>query len=186
MLEALPIIAPTTPTHGVLQRVATLLLRLTGWRVVGVMPQAATLVLIVAPHTSNWDFPVGLVCGYASRILSIWPYGFLAKDSLFWWPLGPMLRWLGAIPVDRRAPNAVVDQMAVEFASRERFLLAITPEGTRRRTASWRSGFYHIARAARVPIVPVAFDYGRRECRIGTPLDRPVTSTPSGVPSQPR
>ena len=138
-----------------------------GWRVVGAMPRAPKLVVIVAPHTSNWDFPIGLACGYGSSLLSAWPYGFLAKDSLFRGPLGPVLRALGGIPIDRSAPGAVVDQMAAVFAGRERFLLAVTPEGTRKRMPFWKSGFYHIARAARVPIMPVAFDYGRRECRFG-------------------
>ncbi|MGH7674731.1 MAG: 1-acyl-sn-glycerol-3-phosphate acyltransferase [Gemmatimonadales bacterium] len=154
----------------VLQRLASLALRLARWRVVGVMPRAPKLVTIVAPHTSNWDFLVGLACGYGSGLLSAWPYGFLAKQSLFRWPLGLLLRALGGIPVDRTAPNAVVDQMAAFFAGRERFLLAITPEGTRKRTEFWRAGFYRIARAAGVPIMPVAFDYGRRECRFGEVL----------------
>ncbi len=141
------------------------------WRVVGVMPRAPKLVVIVAPHTSNWDFPIGLACGYGSGLLSAWPYGFLAKDSLFAWPLGSILRALGGIAIDRHAPNAVVDQMAAFFAGRERFLLTVTPEGTRQRTAFWKSGFYHIARAAGVPIMPVAFDYRRRECRFGEVIE---------------
>ena len=160
-------LAPSTQVHGLTQRLANLVLRLMGWRVVGVMPRVPKLVVIVAPHTSNWDFPIGLACGYGSGLLSAWPYGFLAKDSLFRWPLGPVLRALGGIPIDRSASSTVVDQMAAVFAGRERFLLVVTPEGTRKRTAFWKSGFYHIARAAGVPIMPVAFDYGRRECRFG-------------------
>jgi len=161
------VLAPSTQVHGLTQRLANLVLRLMGWRVVGVMPRVPKLVVIVAPHTSNWDFPIGLACGYGSGLLSAWPYGFLAKDSLFRWPLGPVLRALGGIPIDRSASSTVVDQMAAVFAGRERFLLVVTPEGTRKRTAFWKSGFYHIARAAGVPIMPVAFDYGRRECRFG-------------------
>ncbi|MGH7644195.1 MAG: lysophospholipid acyltransferase family protein [Gemmatimonadales bacterium] len=136
-----------------------------GWRVVGVMPRVPKLVVIVAPHTSNWDFPVGMACGYGSGLLSAWPHGLLAKQSLFVWPLGLVLHAVGGIPVNRSAPKAAVDQVAAFFAGRERFLLVITPEGTRKRTAFWKSGFYYIARAAGVPIMAVAFDYDRRECR---------------------
>ncbi len=167
MSARLAVLAPTTEPRGVGQRLAGLVLRLMRWRVVGTMPSVPRLVVIVAPHTSNWDFPVGLACGYGSGLLSSWPYGFLAKQSLFRWPLGHVLRALGGIAIDRSAPNAVVDQMAAVFAGRERFLLSVTPEGTRKRTAFWKSGFYHIARAAGVPLMPVAFDYGRRECRFG-------------------
>jgi len=161
------VLAPSTQARGLTQRGANLVLRLMGWRVVGVMPRAPKLVVIVAPHTSNWDFPIGLACGYGSGLLPRWPHGFLAKNSLFRGPLGSVLRALGGISIDRGAPGAVVDQMAAVFAGRERFLLSVTPEGTRKRAAVWKSGFYHIARAAGVPIMPIAFDYRRRECRFG-------------------
>ncbi|MGH7537456.1 MAG: lysophospholipid acyltransferase family protein [Gemmatimonadales bacterium] len=154
-----------------MQRAANLFCRLTGWRMVGELPTEPKLVLIVAPHTSNLDFPVGLMCGYASGVLLHWPYGFMAKDSLFRWPVGPVLRWLGGIPIDRSAPQDVVAQMVSVFERYERFLLTITPEGTRRRTSHWKSGFYRIASAARVPLVPVGFDYAHRECRFGPALE---------------
>ena len=140
------------------------------------MPNVPRAVVIVAPHTSNWDFAVGLVCGYAAGILSAWPYGFLVKASLFRGPVGAVRRRLGGIPIDRRAPHGVVGQLTDILGRRERFLLVITPEGTRKRTAHWKSGFYHIAFGAGVPIVPVAFDYARRLCRIGGAI------LPSGNP----
>jgi 1-acyl-sn-glycerol-3-phosphate acyltransferase len=124
-------------------------------------------VITVAPHTSNWDFFVGLACGYGAGILSRWPYGFFVKDVLFRGPLGAALRALGGISIDRSAPHDAVRRSVEVLRQRERYLLVITPEGTRRRTERWHAGFYHIARQAGVPVVPVAFDYGRRECRIG-------------------
>ncbi|HEU4647925.1 MAG TPA: 1-acyl-sn-glycerol-3-phosphate acyltransferase [Gemmatimonadales bacterium] len=137
----------------------------------GVRPTAPKFLIIVVPHTSNWDFLVGLACGYGAGLLSRWPYGFFVKDSLFRGPLGAALRGLGGIPINRRAPHDVVRKSVEKFATGQRYLLVITPEGTRRRTERWKSGFYHIAREALVPVVPVAFDYGRRECRIGAAME---------------
>ncbi len=134
-------------------------------------PTAPKYLIIVAPHTSNWDFLVGLACGYGAGILSRWPYGFFIKASLFRGPLAPAFAALGGIPIDRSAPHDAVRRAVEILARRERYMLAITPEGTRRRTESWRTGFYHIAREAGVPVVPVAFDYGRRECRIGPAVE---------------
>ncbi|HEX7940282.1 MAG TPA: 1-acyl-sn-glycerol-3-phosphate acyltransferase, partial [Gemmatimonadaceae bacterium] len=88
----------------------------------------------------------------------------------FWGPLAPVFRALGGIPIDRSARHEAVPRSTAILRQRSRYLLVLTPEGTRRRTESWHAGFYHIARGAGVPVVPVAFDYGRRECRIGAAL----------------
>jgi 1-acyl-sn-glycerol-3-phosphate acyltransferase len=128
-------------------------------------------VIIVAPHTSNWDFLVGLACGYGAGILSRWPYGFFIKAALFRGPLAPVLRALGGIPIDRSAPHDAVHRAAEILRGRPRYMLAITPEGTRRRTERWRTGFYHIARSVGVPVVPASFDYAKRECRIGPAVE---------------
>ena len=150
------------------QRVARFLLPLVGWSVEGDLPDAPKFVIVVAPHTSNWDVPVGLLCAYALGLLFPWPYGFMVKAPVFRWPLvGPLVRWLGGIPIDRRAPNNVVDQMADAFQQHERLMLAITPEGTRKKTTYWKSGFYHIALKARVPIVLAYLDYGRKVSGLG-------------------
>lgn len=125
------------------------------------------MVLIVAPHTSAWDLVVGLAAKLALRL----DVHYLAKHTLFRWPLGGLLRDTGAIPVDRSSHHGVVEQMRREFASREHLLLALAPEGTRHRVEEWKSGFYHIAEEAEVPIVPVALDYGRRRISIGSPLE---------------
>jgi len=169
MTTPLPVIAPKTP-EGLLERIANRLLRLIRWRVVGTMPQMPKSVVIVAPHTSNWDLPLGLILGFASGVLRRWPYGFMMKHTAFRWPVAGLMRAIGGLPIDRSRPHDLVTQMADELRGRERFLLVITPEGTRKRTEYWKSGFYHIAAAAGVPIIPITFDYPRRECRIGEPI----------------
>jgi len=135
------------------------LLRLFGWRVIYLPPPGPKAVIIVYPHTSNWDFPIGILARSTIRL----PIGFAGKDSLFRRPFGPVFRWLGGIPVDRSKRTGFTGQMAAEFAKRERFYLAIAPEGTRRATAELKSGFYRLARAAGVPVGCAFIDYLRRE-----------------------
>ncbi|HVZ48108.1 MAG TPA: lysophospholipid acyltransferase family protein [Gemmatimonadaceae bacterium] len=136
-------------------------LRLAGWRFAGDVPDLPKVVFIVAPHTSNWDFIVG-VAGMFALGLRI---TFLGKASLFRWPLGPVMRWLGGFPVDRSAAHNVVDQ-TVDLVRRSRHIaLGLAPEGTRRKRARWRTGFHYVAAGAGVPIVPVALDYGTRTIR---------------------
>jgi len=160
-------LAPPPEPRSLTERLGYVALRLFRWRVIGVRPTAPRFVIIVAPHTSNWDFPVGLACGYGAGLLSRWPYGFFIKAELFRGPLVPVFRSLGGIPIDRSAPHEAVQRSVEILRRRKRYALVITPEGTRRRTEHWHSGFYHIARNAGLPVVPVCFDYGRRECRIG-------------------
>lgn len=143
---------------------AQALLRLAGWRLRFDGLPARQGVLIVYPHTSNWDFVVGILAKWGIGITVT----FWGKDSLFRLPLfGRWLRWLGGVPVDRASANGIVGQMARELvAAREqgRFLwLALAPEGTRRHATAWRSGFYHVAREARVPLGLVFLDYRQRE-----------------------
>ena len=143
------------------------LLRLGGWQVRFDGLPARQGVAIVYPHTSNWDFVVGILAKWSIGI----PVTFWGKDSLFRVPLfGRWLRWIGGVPVDRSSPQGIVGQMAGALCSaREegRFLwLALAPEGTRRLGAAWRSGFYHVALQAQVPLGLVTLDYGRRELAI--------------------
>jgi len=142
---------------------ARLLLRLAGWRVRFDGLPSGQGVIVVYPHTSNWDFIVG--------ILAKWSIGisvhFWAKDSLFRWPVfGPWLRRLGGIPVDRSAPQGIVGDMARRLrAARDegRFMwLALTPEGTRGYRDSWKSGFYQVATQSQMPLGLVYFDYAER------------------------
>ena len=123
------------------------------------MPPLPKFVVIVAPHTSNWDFFIGIATVYALGIR----ISFLGKDSLFRGPLGPMMRWLGGIAVDRSVSRDRVSEMVDVFRSRDRLVVGLTPEGTRKKVGDWKTGFYHVARGANVPIVPVAFDYSQKK-----------------------
>lgn len=159
---------PTVPrTGGALSRgVGRAVLRASGWRLVGSFPDLPKFVIIVAPHTSNWDFPVGLAAKMALRL----KVTFLAKNSLFTFPLGILMRGVGGMPVDRSASHDLVTGIVSEFRTRDQLVLVVAPEGTRRKVERWKTGFYHIARGAAVPIVPVALDWGNRTVRIGKPF----------------
>ncbi|NNG15197.1 MAG: hypothetical protein HKM89_01870, partial [Gemmatimonadales bacterium] len=126
MIEPIQTLAPKAP-HGLVERIANTLLKLIRWRVVGTEPQIPKFVAIVAPHTSNWDLPLGLVCGFATGLLRRWPYGFMMKDVVFRWPVTGLARRIGGLPIDRSRPHDIVPQMAAVFHGRDRFLLAITP-----------------------------------------------------------
>jgi 1-acyl-sn-glycerol-3-phosphate acyltransferase len=141
-----------------------------GWTILGSLPDVPGLVAVVAPHTSNWDFLVGILLAYALGVPWRWRFRFMAKHSLFVWPVGGFLRWLGGMPIDRATSQDVVGRVTQIFKQDTRFLLAVSPEATRQRATHWKSGFYYIALEASVPMVPVALDYGRRECRIGEPI----------------
>ena len=142
------------------------MMRITGWTFVGELPEIPKFVIIVAPHTSNWDFFAGLWALFALDLKSQW----FGKASLFRPPLGFFMRAINGRPVRRDTPEGVVAQMAAAVRAEEQFVLTITPEGTRKSVDQWRTGFYRIAEAAHVPIVPVAFDWSRREIRISAPV----------------
>lgn len=158
-------LGPRVPqTRGtVLRGVGRLLLRLAGWKFEGAMPNAPQFVVIVAPHTSNWDFPIGLIAKWAIGLDA----GWLGKDTLFRGPLGWFMRANGGVPVDRVNRHNVVEQSVDVFRTRERFVLVLAPEGTRKKVSGWRSGFWHVAHDARVPVCCVALDWGRRVVRLG-------------------
>lgn len=153
---------PASRGNVLTHTLAVLAMRLFGWRFTGEdFPDERKFVLIVAPHTSNWDFPVGVMAMYAIGLRGT----FLGKDSLFKFPLGLLMRFLGGFPVDRASKNDVVTQ-TVDLVSRlDRVIVVLSPEGTRKRTERWRTGFYWIAHKAGIPICPVAFDYSRKEFR---------------------
>lgn len=140
-----------------------------GWRVEGGIPDIPRMVLIVAPHTSNWDFLTGIWVKLAMRMGA----RFVGKHTLFRWPLGVVMRWLGGVPVDRTAAAGFVEEAARAVREAERMTLVIAPEGTRRRTENWKSGFYWIAMAAGAPIVLAGFDYPRKVVIFG-PLIEPT------------
>ena len=139
-------------------------LRLFGWELQAPPPVIPLkFVFIAAPHTSGWDLPFMLATAYALGIRISW----LGKHGLFEPPLGWLLRRLGGIPVDRRVPHHVVSRTAEMFRSHERLVLAVPPEGTRRKVKYWRSGFYHIALQSAVPIGLGFLDYPTKRCGLG-------------------
>lgn len=138
-----------------------------GWQAAGVVPQDRKAVIVAAPHTSNWDFPYFL--GLTTD-LGITPH-FMAKDSLFHWPMGGFMRDMGGIPVTRDAGRNYVQAMVDAFAAQEDFLLVLAPEGTRSTAQHWRTGFYQIAMAAGVPIWFGYMDYARKTGGIGPRLE---------------
>ncbi|MBI4989206.1 MAG: 1-acyl-sn-glycerol-3-phosphate acyltransferase [Rhodocyclales bacterium] len=143
-------------------RLCAALLRLFGWRVRLVWPPVPKAVVIVYPHTSNWDFVVGILARYAIAI----PIRFVGKDTLFRWPFGGLFRRLGGIPVDRRRSSGFVGGLIEAFDKADSLYLAIAPEGTRSKVDHWKSGFYRLALAARVPLGLAFIDYSRREVGI--------------------
>ena len=148
------------------KRLALWLLHLTGWQLVGSRPICDHYVLIAAPHTSNWDFPLMLLFAAAFEIKVSW----MAKHSLFYPPMGWIMRKLGGIPIVRHKNSNVVEAMVQEFSTRSELVLAVPTEGTRARVEYWKSGFYHIALRAGVPIVPSYLDYGNKRGGFGPAL----------------
>lgn len=129
-----------------------------GWRAIATLPHEPRVVVIAAPHTSNWDlvYALAFAWGLGLRIR------FLIKDAMFVFPFGAFFRALGGIPVDRSAPHGAVEALAAQIRASERITLLVPPEGTRARREHWKSGFYHIARAADVPVVCCAVDYANK------------------------
>jgi 1-acyl-sn-glycerol-3-phosphate acyltransferase len=140
-----------------------LFLRLFGWRVEGQYPALPKAVLIAAPHTSNWDFPFMLAFAYVLDLRPMW----LGKQQMFRWPFGGLMRWLGGLPVDRTRRDDLVRQAVERFAAAPSLLLVVPPAGTRSKAPHWKSGFYHIASGAGVPIVCTFLDYRTRVGGIG-------------------
>ena len=146
-----------------LQPLASLLMRMSGWQLLGEIPTQKRYVLIAAPHTSNWDFVLMVLTVLKAGIDLHW----MGKHSLFKPPFGRLMRWLGGIAIDRSKANNVVSQMIDIFAESEELILLITPEGTRSQVPRWKTGFYQIADGAGVPIVPVYVDGDNRIIRFG-------------------
>jgi 1-acyl-sn-glycerol-3-phosphate acyltransferase len=148
------------------KRLARWVLRMRGWGLEGEPPALQKFVLIAFPHTSNWDFFYLMLLAAAYDVKISW----VGKHSLFRWPFGGVLRMLGGIPVRRDRRSNFVTQMVAAFATAERFVLVVPAEGTRRRAQHWKSGFYHIARSASVPVVLGYLDYRRRRGGFGPAL----------------
>jgi 1-acyl-sn-glycerol-3-phosphate acyltransferase len=142
---------------------ATLIMRLAGWRVDGTLPDIPKYVLIGAPHTSNWDFILflGVIFTLKANVR------FMGKAELFRFPIGWFFRYCGGVPVDRKKSTGLVEQMVQACLAAERFILVIAPEGTRHHVAEWKRGFYHIAKSAGIPIVMAVVDGRHKTVRIG-------------------
>ena len=147
----------------IVRRFSVFIFQVNGWTAVQENPPPRKAVIIAAPHTSNWDFLYFFGLTNKLKINSYW----IGKNTLFKWPWGDMMRRLGGIPVDRSKSQNMVDAMVREFGRRSEFLLTIPPEGTRGSVKEWRTGFYHIALQAKVPLIIGLMDYSKRTGGLG-------------------
>jgi 1-acyl-sn-glycerol-3-phosphate acyltransferase len=145
------------------RRLAIWVLRLRGWRLAGAAPPLRKYVVVLAPHTCNWDFPLAMLAasGYGIRL------SWLGKHTIFRWPVARFLRGIGGIPVHRERHDGLVEQIAEAFAAADSLVIGMTPEGTRTATPYWKSGFYHMARRAGVPLVLASLDRPTRRITLG-------------------
>ena len=152
------------PTSGlILQWIGRFWMWLFNWEVVGKVPAGEKFVLVGAPHTSNWDFPLALLALYTLRLKVSW----IGKDTLFRKPFGGFMRRLGGIAINRNSPQGIVDQIAKQFRDSRKLAIAIAPSGTRKKREYWKSGFYWIALAAEVPIACGYLDYKKKIACLG-------------------
>lgn len=159
-----PRIQHNGPSTGIVKYwLARLWLQLLGWNVVGEFPQSSKFILVGGPHTSNWDFVIGIPALYVLRLKAYW----MGKDTLFKWPYGSIMRALGGISIDRRSAHGVVAQTAQQLNQHDRLVVLIPAKGTRTKTRYWKSGFYHIAREANVPVVCSYLDYASKTACVG-------------------
>ena len=153
-------------------------LDLCGWKIRGDWPADPKAVIVAAPHTSNWD---GIYMIAAAAYFRV-KLGWMGKKSLTTGPLGFIVKWLGCVPIDRSGSNNMVSSMAEAFAARDEMLLLVPPEGTRGLVREWKSGFYHIARVAGVPLIIAVMDYGTRTIRIAT-VFHPTGDAEADIPA---
>ncbi|MBU2098516.1 MAG: lysophospholipid acyltransferase family protein [Gammaproteobacteria bacterium] len=142
-----------------LRLLASAILALMGWRAIGKPLQEKQFVLIGAPHTSNWDFPLMLMVVLKLRLKLNW----MGKNTLFMFPFGGFMRWLGGIPIDRSQHHGVVDQVVEQYQQNPQLVVLVPPEGTRKHVKEWKTGFYHIANNAGIPILMGYLDVARKE-----------------------
>ena len=156
-----PYIHSCIPTidYGLLNSLAIRVLKWCGWSIVGKLPAQPKFILAVAPHTSNWDFIIGLgaMCSLNLKVK------FLGKASIFRWPIKSLLTRLGGVAIDRSHSHGVVGQIVTEFNKNPQFILGLAPEGTRSKIVEWKTGLLQIAHLANVCVVPVSLDFRKKE-----------------------
>ncbi len=155
---------------SVLKFLGKIMLAIPGWRLNANLPNLKKYIIIVAPHTSNWDFYFGVAAKFYLNLNARW----LGKHTIFRWPVKKLLLRIGGIPVDRSKRSGIVDQITHYFKEEAQMILGLAPEGTRKRVHRWRTGFYYIALKANVPILLAYIDYAKKEIGTGPLL------TPSG------
>jgi len=153
----------TPVVKTIIRWISIFLLKISGWRTEGAIPDIPKFVMIAAPHTSNWDFPIMMFIAFKLKGKLYW----MGKDVLFRKSLKSFFRWLGGIPINRSRSNNVVGQMVDKFVEMDRLILTIPPSGTRKKVKQWKSGFYHIAAGANVPVVLGFLDFKRKTGGIG-------------------
>jgi len=149
------------------QFIGLTVLNLLGWEVVGQLPKKSKFIAAVAPHTSNWDFVIAIAAMLAMNLR----IRFMGKKALFVWPFNILLKNFGGIAIDRNTKHGVVEQMVEQFQQNEQLVLGIAPEGTRKKTSKWKSGFLHIAHQAGVPVVPVSLDFAKKQLRFHSEVE---------------
>ena len=153
----------TPVVRTIIRWISIFLLKISGWHTEGSLPDIPKFVMIAAPHTSNWDLPIMLFIAFKLRGKLCW----MGKDAIFKKPFKELFKWLGGIPIDRSRSNNVVDQMVDKFHRMDRLILTIPPSGTRKTVKKWKSGFYHIALGANVPVVLGFLDFKRKTGGVG-------------------
>lgn len=157
----------TPVVNTLLRGLSLLILKLCGWKVEGALPPGVKkAVLIAAPHTSNWDLPFTLFVAFALRLKIYW----MGKEEIFTPPFRGVMMWLGGIPVQRKAAGNLVQASADALRAADELMLVVSPEGTRSKTLYWKTGFYHIAHTAGVPVALAYLDYHRKRGGLGPVL----------------
>lgn len=154
------------PPNPLIEWIGRTALKLMGWRIEGELPRLDKFVAIGAHHTSNWDFVIFIALKFVLRLNARW----FGKHSIFRWPFGGLMRSWGGIPIQRHLSLNMVEQAIQGFRDNREFILVLSPEGTRKKVERWKTGFYHIALGAGVPIVPGALDFANRRVVIGAPF----------------
>ncbi len=165
----IPLLGSKVPRRGsrLVEAIGRLVLRVCRWRIAGQLPNQPRFISVVAPHTSLWDFLTAI-----ATMLAIGYHGhFLMAAGYFWWPLGSFLRWFGGVPVNQSARQDLVAQLVTRFNEHDRFILALFPEGHRRKMSRWKTGFLHIAAGAKLPYQLVSLDYRKRMTIFGPVLE---------------